>query len=469
MLEKIRGKEILVIGLARSGMAAINLLLEKGAASVVAVDRKQFDDLRDEIAVLKRSSRVKIVTGHHSPELATTSLAMIVKSPGVPPTLEIFSKALELKIPIISEIELAYAFIRAPIIGVTGTNGKTTTTALITAMLKQAKINPVVSAGNIGNPLCEVVGKVDAQGMIVAELSSFQLLDIDSFRPAVAVFLNFAEDHIDYHGSVEDYFQAKVRIFKNQRKGDFVVLNAGDDQVAALEQKVAGHVVWFNRSPVKSGFGLENEQVMFYRSNSEPVPVCPQSEIALPGEHNLENALAASAAAWAAGADLQSIRIVLQSFQALEHRLEKVATIDGVEYINDSKGTNPGATIKALQSFPGRQKILIAGGKYKGGDFSELAASIDREISFLILLGESSVEIARAVESKGFKYYIQVESLEEAVLLAAKKAHRGEIVILSPACASWDMFKDYEERGNLFKTLVANLQDRKTGREDNHA
>lgn len=468
MIDLIKGKEILVVGMARSGMAAVELLSKTGAARITVTDQKQPGELKEELARLKGYPAVETVTGGNPAELVTPALSMIIKSPGVPPSLKIFSRAEELAIPVLSEIELAYAFIKAPLIGVTGTNGKTTVTALITAMLKEARLEPVVSAGNIGNPLAGVIGKVSAQGAIVAELSSFQLENIRHFRPAVAVFLNFAEDHIDYHGSIEKYFQSKARIFENQGEGDFAVLNAGDQAVASLKEKCRGRVLWFDRAAVPAGVGLANGWVTLYNPKCPPVKICPRAEIVLPGEHNLENALAAAAAAWAAGADSESIGNVLRSFRAIEHRLEHVTALGGVDYINDSKGTNPGATIKALQSFPGRQKILIAGGKDKGSDFTELAAVIRDHVRMLLLFGETKDQIAQAVEEGGFTAYQIVDDLGEAVRNAYREARDGDIVLLSPACASWDMFSDYEARGNLFKELVKALADIEDGKGGRH-
>ncbi|MCJ7807051.1 MAG: UDP-N-acetylmuramoyl-L-alanine--D-glutamate ligase, partial [Clostridia bacterium] len=261
------------------------------------------------------------------------------------------------------------------------------------------------------------------------------------------------------HGSIDQYFKAKSRILENQNEGDYAVLNAGDPAVASLEEKTRGQVIWFDRVPVQLGVGLEKDRILLYNPGCSPELICLRDEIALPGEHNLENALAASAAAWAAGADLQSIRTVLRSFHAIEHRLEQVATLGGVDFINDSKGTNPGATIKALQSFPGKKKILIAGGKDKCGDFTELAEVIEHEARLLVLIGETSSKIARAVEAVGFNNYQKVKTMEEAVNVAWKEACSGDIVLLSPACASWDMFTDYEARGNLFKELVRSLKN----------
>ena len=457
MIDLIKGKEVLVVGMARSGMAAVEVLAGAGAAKITVTDHKQPAELQAELAKLARLPAVQAVTGGNPPDLVNTSLSLIVKSPGVPPKLELFRRAAELQIPVISEIELAYAFIKTPIIGITGTNGKTTTTALVAAMLKEARFAPVTTAGNIGDPLSGPAGKISAQGFIVAELSSFQLENINLFRPVVAVFLNFAPDHIDYHSSLEKYFEAKARIFENQGVGDYAVLNAADSAIAGLAPLIKARIIWFDRAPVSLGVGLENGWLTLYNPGCSPQPICSRGELMLPGEHNLENALAAAAAAWAAGADLTSIGRVLRTFHAIEHRLEHVAAIGGVDYINDSKGTNPGATIKALQSFPGRKKILIAGGKDKGGDFSELAALIKNEVRLLLLIGETKDQLSRDVAAAGFTDYRTFQTMEEAVIDASKAAEPGDLVLLSPACASWDMFTDYEARGNLFKQLVRDL------------
>ncbi|MDW7728564.1 MAG: UDP-N-acetylmuramoyl-L-alanine--D-glutamate ligase [Bacillota bacterium] len=454
MIDLIRGKEILVIGMARSGLAAAELLSAFGAAKITVTDQKSPLELQSELAKLERIEAVTAITGSNPPGLVTDKLSLVVKSPGVPPSNQLFRKAAELGIPVISEIELAYAFLKTPLIGVTGTNGKTTTTALITAILSESGIEPVISAGNIGNPLCGLVGKFSAQGLIVAELSSFQLDRIDQFRPFIGLFLNFAEDHLDYHGSIEAYFNAKARIFDNQTGGDYAILNAGDKVVATLQKKCKAKVIWFDRSPVSCGAGLEDDWITIYNPGCAPRQVCPRAELALPGEHNLENSLAAAAAAWAAGADPESIGRVLRNFKAIEHRLEHVIKIDGVDYINDSKGTNPGATIKALKSFPGRPIILIAGGKDKGADFTDLAAVIKEEVRELVLLGETSDKMAKAVKEAGFENCHKTENLQEAVATARQLAVEGDLVLLSPACASWDMFSDFEERGRLFKDLV---------------
>ncbi len=464
MIEMIKDREILVIGMARSGMAAVQLLAEMGAVKITVADQKQAEALKDETAGLKRYPAVEVVTGGTEPDLVTPGLSMVIKSPGVPPDLEVFKKAEELQVPVFSEVELAYAFLKAPLVGVTGTNGKTTTTSLVAAMLKEARFDPVVSAGNIGNPLCGVVGDISAQGFVVAELSSFQLENIDSLRPLVAVFLNFAEDHMDYHKSMEKYFAAKARVIENQQESDYAVLNASDVRVASLAEKCKSRVLWFAAAPVEKGVGIVEGRITLFNPGCEPLTICAVEEVSLPGEHNLENALAASAAAWAAGADPAAIAAVLRSFKAIAHRLEYVATIDGVDYINDSKGTNPGSTMKALQSFPGRRKILIAGGKERGSDFCELADMITVEVENLVLYGETREILAQAVQKAGFDNWVFTADLEEAVKRAYEIAEPGDVVLLSPACASWDMFPSYEVRGDLFKKLVKDLESsRKDG------
>lgn len=462
MLDEIRNREVLITGLARSGLAAARLASRLGARRIVVSDLKPAGALAAELAELARIPRTEAVTGRQGPELITAEVAVVIKSPGVPPHLELFRRASARGIPVLSEIELAYACMEVPVVGVTGTNGKTTTTMLLAQMLREARFEPVVAAGNIGLPLSEAVLKAGPGGIVAAELSSFQLENICRFRVAVAVFLNFDQDHLDYHGSLEGYFAAKCRILENQNAGDYAVLNAADPAVASLANRVQGELIWFGPGALERGFGVRKGHLVHFHSRGE-TEVCALEEIALPGEHNLENALAATAAAWAAGADLPAVAPVLRSFRGVEHRIERVVTVGGVEYINDSKGTNPGATLKALHSFPGRPKMLIAGGKDKGGDFSVLAEAIRAEVKFLILLGETAPKMAAAMDQAGFAAYTRVSNLEEAVAVASRRAVPGDLVLLSPACASWDMFKDYEERGRLFKTLVCALPGERNG------
>jgi len=463
LIDLIRGQSVVVVGLARSGSAAAALLAEKGAARVIVTDSRPAAALQEQLAALKKYGQVEAVTGGNPPELISPGVSLVVKSPGVPPGLELFKRAAELQIPVLSEVELAYAFMKAPIIGITGTNGKTTTTALLAEILKEARFNGAVAAGNIGLPLCAAVEQVGPGGAVAAELSSFQLADIRDFRPAVGVFLNFGEDHLDYHGSLESYFRAKARLFENQREGDFAVLNAADPAVSRLQEELRAELLWFARGPVERGAGIEGGELALFKGGRKVASLCPVKELALPGEHNQENALAAAAAAWAAGVPPQAIGRVLRRFKGFPHRLEFVAEIGGVEFINDSKGTNPAAVIKALRSFPGKRKILLAGGRDKGSDFSELAEVIKEEVSYLVLFGESRAKLARAAAEAGFAACREVATLEEAVEEAWSRARPGDMVILSPACTSWDAFPDYEARGNRFKELVLRLREKEGG------
>ncbi len=459
MIDLIRRKTVIVAGLARSGMAAAALLAEKGARNIIVTDLRPAAGLEQELAVLGKYGQIRPVTGGNPPELVTREVGLVIKSPGIPPTLEIFERAKALQIPVLSEIELAYAFMRAPLIGITGTNGKTTTTALVAEMLAEGRFNGALAAGNIGVPLCKAASTVGSSGAVAAELSSFQLADILHFRPSVALFLNFAEDHLDYHGSLEEYYRAKKRIFENQLPGDFAVLNAADPAVAQLENELSGTLLRFARGPVPCGAGIDHGQVALFKDAAVIAYLCPVEEVALPGEHNLENALAAAAAAWAAGVAPEAIGAVLRRFQPIAHRLEPVAEIGGVLFINDSKGTNPEAAIRGLRSFPGKKKILIAGGRDKGSDFSELAAVIKEEVRYLFLYGEAKEKLARAAREAGFGAYELVAGLEEAVAGARSRARPGELVLLSPACTSWDMFTDYKARGSYFKELVRNISE----------
>ncbi len=463
MIDLIKGQTVIVVGLARSGLAAAALLAELGASRVVVTDRRPAGDLKQELARLKKFDTIEAITGGNPPELASPGISLVIKSPGVPPGLDLFKRSEALQIPVLSEIELAYAFMKAPLVGITGSNGKTTTTALVAEMLAEARFNGVVAAGNIGLPLCEAVSRVAAGGMVAAELSSFQLADISKFRPAVAVYLNYSEDHLDYHGSAENYYRAKARLFENQSECDFAVLNLSDPAVARLKQDVRAGLLWFARDTVERGAGIERGRVCLFNGGEVVAELCGVGEVALPGAHNLENALAASAAAWAAGAAPAAIGRVLRRFKAIAHRLEFVAEIGGVEFINDSKGTNPGAVIMALRSFPGKKKILLAGGRDKGSDFSELAGVIKEEAATVILFGESREKLARAVAETGFTAFVEAATLEEAVAEAWSRVRPGEMVLLSPACTSWDLFADYEARGNRFKELVYQLREKEGG------
>lgn len=458
ILEKIRNGESLIIGLGRSGISTARFLLNLGAKKIVMNDNRNIDPFMGEGSFLENNPRVTVISGGHPASLISDSISLVIKSPGVPPHLDIIKRAKKNGIPVISEIELAYHFIKAPMIGITGTNGKTTTTTLIAEIFKNGGKFNVHAVGNIGIPLTDIASKALSGDIIVAELSSFQLNDIISFRPGIAVILNIGEDHLDYHGNAKDYFNAKVNILVNQLPSDIAVLNADDSAIMELREKTAARTFFFSTRKQVEGFCVSQGFAgLFFNGNF--TAVCSLDELSLPGEHNLQNALAAATAAWAGGVQLESIGEVLRSFKGVEHRLEYVCDINGVSFVNDSKGTNPEACEVALQAYPDKKKILIAGGKDKEADFGRLVSSFaDNEVKLLILIGETSNIIREAAIKEGFTSCVMAETIQEAVETAWKAAEEGDVVLLSPACASWDMFRNYEERGNAFKDAAVNIK-----------
>lgn len=457
MLEKIKGKKVLVLGLAKSGQAAIELLLKAGVEKVVANDQKETFLLYRELGALGGDSRVELVGGGH-PESLLRGISMIIKSPGIKPGLPLLQKARERSIPIYSEIELAYHFCAASLIGITGTNGKTTTVSLTGEIFRQ-QFAGVYVAGNIGFPLCRAVMEAAKGDFIVTELSSFQLDDIQNFRVHIAAVLNITPDHLDYHESMSKYIQAKTKILMNQRGEDWAVLNWDDPLVKDFSSETQGKVLPFSCRKELSPGVYVRDQIIFINDGAEEKPLCYTWEVKIPGLHNLENALAAAAVSWAAGVEPEKIACGLKNFAGVPHRLERVAEIKGVTFINDSKGTNPDATLKALKAFSG-SKILIAGGLNKGSDFHPLVKTLaDEKVRSLVLLGETAPLMAEIARKEGFTEVFIVSDLPAAVFKAFEVAAPGDTVLFSPACASWDMFKNFEERGEIFKSAVYALKE----------
>lgn len=450
------GKKVLVIGIARSGQAVASWLASSGA-QVTGTDIKTEQELGDGLAHLQRLS-VTLVTGGY-PELQEGQFDLAVVSPGIPLTIPPVQAAIRLGVPIWSELELAARLIGEPIIAVTGTNGKTTTTALIGYIFQQAGRQAVV-AGNIGIPLIGEVERTREQGIRVdywiVEVSSFQLELTFEFHPHIAVLLNLTPDHLDRHATIEGYGRVKARVFKNQAPDDFAVLNLDDPWVAGNISGLPARECWFSTRQVPTaGVGVADGNIV-YGSNGVRKTLCPVQDVRIPGQHNLENALAAVAAALLAGIAPEAIAAALSSFPGVPHRLEPVAVITGVKYVNDSKGTNPESVLKALDSYR-EPIILIAGGKPKGSDFTKLAERIRTRVKALILLGQAAPQIEQAVRTVGYTAIWNEADLKGCVSTAARLAKPGDLVLLSPACASWDMFRDYEERGDLFKKLVLGL------------
>jgi UDP-N-acetylmuramoylalanine--D-glutamate ligase len=457
MKTSMKGKKILVLGLGKSGLAAIKLLLAAGAAIIIANDYKELNLVEKEMAVFLEQPQVRIVAGGH-PENILEDINVIIKSPGINPQLPLLKKAISSGIPVYSEIELAYLFSKAPLFGVTGTNGKTTTTSLIGEMLKLQYPNVYV-AGNIGYPLAEAVLQAAKGDLIVAELSSFQLENIRRFRLQIATVLNITPDHLDYHGNENNYTASKRKILLNQRPGDWAVLNKDDKVVNEFVPFVAGNLLPFSSiETLNPGICLQEGKIVI-NFGSISSSVCRADEVKIPGNHNLENALAATAVAWLGGLEVSKIAQVLKNFPGVPHRLEHVANIGGVDFINDSKGTNPDATLKALQAIK-QPKILIAGGYNKNSDFKPMLRKMKGlQVKRLVLLGETASMLSAMALEQGFQEVAIVPSLEDAVSQAFFASNPGDAVLLSPACASWDMFQNFEERGNKFKKAITALRE----------
>ena len=449
----LQNEKVLVIGIARSGIAVAKFLKEKGA-EVILTDIKERVQLGTVVGELETAG-ITLVLGQH-PEINKEELSFIVVSPGVPLTIEPIQKAYQQAIPIYSEVEIASRYAKAPIVAITGTNGKTTTTSLIGEMFENAGLKTFV-AGNIGVPVIEKVEAFDQQDIIIAEVSSFQLETTKEFKPKVGVFLNLTPDHLDRHGNLANYTAAKAKVFANQDNNDFTVLNFDDQRVAALAKETKGKVIFFSRKHIlEEGVYVEEGQIVVTVNGTTQV-ICPINDVKIPGNHNLENALAAVAAGISQGLETLVISNTLRTFGGVSHRLEFVAEVNGVRFINDSKGTNPDASIKALEAYP-EPIVLIAGGKNKGSDFGEFADKIKVKVKELVLIGQAAPQIKEAVENIGFTNIHEAKDYPEAVKMANQVACPGDIVLLSPACASWDMFNSYEERGNLFKQVVNDLR-----------
>ncbi|NLT96124.1 MAG: UDP-N-acetylmuramoyl-L-alanine--D-glutamate ligase [Clostridia bacterium] len=451
----VKSKKVLVMGAARSGIAASKFLKAHGA-HVILTDIKPAEKMADVEKELAGSG-IETLWGQQ-PELKEINPDFIVVSPGIPLNIPPLSLAVKLQIPVISELELAYKFSKTPFIAVTGTNGKTTTTSLV-GQLFQDVGRKVVVGGNIGLPLISQVENLTPQNLIVAEVSSFQLESTIDFKPRVAIILNITPDHLDRHGSMEAYRSIKAKIFANQTEEDFLVLNYDDPLVKELAFRAKSHVIFFSRkNKLEEGVYLDGGNLVI-NIGEGPVHISRPEEISIKGGHNLENAMAAVAAGYMMGLEPEEIRKTLISFPGVAHRLEFVAEINGVKYINDSKGTNSDASIKAIEAFQ-EPLILIAGGRNKGSDFVDLAQKIKERVSKLILVGEAKDEIKSAVLKNGFSDIYEAGDFQEAVNIASSLARAGDIVLLSPACASFDMFNNYEERGDAFKELVLSLRGR---------
>lgn len=440
----LENKKVVVVGLGKSGMAAYDLL-KKMKADVCLYDGKEDLD----------------VSGYEAPvylgEIPSEVMAGLdcaVFSPGVPLDVPVAVQLKQQGVPMIGEIELAYLVEQGVVAGITGTNGKTTTTTLTGEIMKAYNAETFV-VGNIGNPYTKEVEKSSRQSVTVAEISSFQLETIDTFRPRVSAILNITPDHLNRHKTMACYIDTKFAITKNQTKEDLCVLNYEDEVLRERAGSLPCTVAFFSsKRPVKNGLYQNTDHDIVDGETGEVL--MNMSECNLPGDHNCENIMAAILITRRLGVPMEQILRTVKSFQAVEHRVEFVKNVAGVDYYNDSKGTNPDAAIKGIQSMS-RRTVLIGGGYDKGGDFDEWIDSFEGKVKRLILLGATKERIAETAKAHGFTDYEFVESLEEAVQRSAAIAEEGEAVLLSPACASWDMFASYEQRGTLFKEYVRSL------------
>ena len=448
----LKGKHVLILGLARSGIAAAMELISLGA-KVTASDMKSREELED--TAFLESRGVRLVCGGH-PLTLLNKCDLIVLSPGVPSDLEILDEARKRDISVISELELGYRFAKAPIIAVTGTNGKTTTTTLIGEILKNDGRN-ITLAGNIGIPLVREVEKAENKDYLVVEVSSFQLENIMHFKPKISVILNITEDHLNRHKTFENYIKAKARILENQTEEDYAVLNYDDPIARSFVKRIKPKIMFFSqKEELIRGIYVKNG-VIVIRENGKIYPILKAGELGIKGSHNLENALAAVCVAWIARINLNNMAETLKDFHGVEHRLEFVANIAGVKFINDSKATNPDAAQKAIEALK-EPIVLIAGGYDKKSDYSSFVKAFNEKVKHLILIGDTAQAIESTARKSGFVDVEKSNSLQEAVKLAYNRAAPGDVVLLSPACASWDMFESFEERGRIFKETVHSLK-----------
>jgi UDP-N-acetylmuramoylalanine--D-glutamate ligase len=447
---QIVGQKVLIVGLARSGAAAAEFLSRRGA-QVIINDAKPEDELIN--AERLRAHGIEIVAGSHPVEMFKNA-ELIVTSPGVPLTLEGFKKARMLGVPVISEVELASRFLRGRLIGITGSNGKTTTTTLIANMLEDAGFVTQIG-GNIGTPLISLVETSRDDGFTVIELSSFQLEAIQRLRLSVAVLLNITPDHLDRYESMDDYAAAKAKVFCNQTEEDFAVLNADDVRVAEMGSMTAARRIFFSRRyEPDEGLFLRGNVVVGRYAGREEIMVS-REEIPLRGDHNLENIMAALGAGIVCGVPSESMRATIRAFSGVEHRLEFAGEIAGVKFYNDSKATNVDAAIKSLEAFA-EGVIVLLGGKDKGGDYRPLAPLIQKRCRHVILIGAAADKIAAALTNT--RPLHRAGTMTEAVELGFGLSEPGNIVLLAPACASFDMFENFEHRGRVFKEAVKGIK-----------
>ena len=445
MKRKWIDKKVLILGLSKSGVSAARYLSKKGADCYIT-ESKPMQEKDEELIKELEKEDIKVETGKHSDEFIDGSYIAIT-SPGIPPKSEIFQKLKEKNIEIIGEVELAYLEANAPFIAITGTNGKTTTTMLTSHILNSEYNAPV--CGNIGVPPTSLLEeKVD---YFVCEVSSFQLATSPTFRPQIACFLTFTPDHIDWHGGLDKYFEAKISLFKKEKEPLYAVFSGADEKIYEFSKTYSGEKFIYAKELEKNCFYIKNDAIYFKKDKEEEI--IKLKEISLVGEHNYQNAMCAIIVAKLTGISNEHIRERIMSFKAVEHRIEYVANINGKSFYNDSKATNPEASFVAIKSFEGKNLTLIAGGRDKNTDLTEFCQDyINKYVSTVILIGEATQRFKENMEKNGFTNIILANTMQEAIDISMTLD--TEIVLLSPACASYDMFNSYEHRGEVFKDYV---------------
>ncbi len=443
-------KRVLVVGLGKSGVASALFLKSRGARVTVS-DTKPETELRNEILLLLEHG-ITVETGGHG-DRTFREQDLIVVSPGMPVYAPQLVQARALGEPVIGEIELAARFLTGPIAAITGANGKTTTTSLAGEIVAAGNF-PTLVGGNIGTPAISLVDQAGPTTWIVLEVSSFQLETIVEFRPRIAVILNITPDHLDRHKTFANYINAKARVFENQRGDDFTVLNADDPTTAGLSDRTHARLFWFSRKKeIEKGAFVRGAHIHF-RDGQHEHEIMPLAELPLKGAHNLENVLAGVSVGMLVGCQPEQIRHAVRNFKAVEHRLEFVAKVAGVDYYNDSKATNVDATIKALESFPANIHLIL-GGKDKGSDYTVLHELLRQRVKRVYTIGAAAAKIESQIQ--GTAEVEHAENLENAVRLASESAAPGDVILLAPACASFDQFQSYEHRGRTFKEIVHSL------------
>ena len=444
---KFKHKKVLVLGLAKSGVSAASLL-HKLEAFVTVNDQKPLSENPEAQGLLQEG--IKVICGSHPIELMDEGFQYVIKNPGIPYHNPLIKKAMEKNIPILTEVELAYLISEAEMIGITGTNGKTTTTTLLFEMLREDNQKPLI-AGNIGTVASEVAQKAKKDEKMVVELSSFQLMGIEEFAPHIAIITNLYDAHLDYHGDLTEYWKAKSNITKNQTENDYLIINGDQEHVNEAISFTKAQVILFSTQKVVQGGAYIKDRAIYFKEER----VVELDSIVLPGAHNLENILCAVVACKIYGVSNDSIKKVLSTFGGVKHRTQFVKEVKGIKFYNDSKATNSLATKSALDAF-NSPTILLAGGLDRGNEFDDLIPYLSN-VKTLITFGETSAKLVKTGEAAGIQTIIPVDNVEKAVPVAYEHAKEGDIVLLSPACASWDQYRTFEQRGDIFIEAVHKL------------